>query len=290
MNTPYIPRQPLQIRYCECDFAEISEFPVRINLGIYITIISGKAILNTGAESYNLMPQMELSFIHGGIFQCSERTNDFKVRIFTYTSELFAKIALPIDNIYFEYNEEHPTYVHTEDKRSQKTWKEAILWMDTAKMLFAANCALRFPRLQEETFLQAFWLWNFGTIQDRIETHKGFANTQYLAHKFIRIVKSDAKTHHQVAYYADKLNISQRYLNKVVWRHSSGRTPKQIIDAHLIAEIKELLMDASLSVTQIAEILHFPDQSYLSRFFRRHTGQSPIQYRSNRALFWNSFE
>lgn len=38
-------------------------------------------------------------------------------------------------------------------------------------------------------------------------------------------------------------------------------------------------MDTTLSITQIAYALKFPDQSYLSRFFHRHTDMSPAQYR-----------
>lgn len=41
-----------------------------------------------------------------------------------------------------------------------------------------------------------------------------------------------------------------------------------------------LLSDPHLSVTEIAEQLGFADQSYLTRFFRRHTGMSPKAFRA----------
>jgi len=46
-----------------------------------------------------------------------------------------------------------------------------------------------------------------------------------------------------------------------------------------VAEIKALLYTSDLSVTQIADRFGFPDQSYLSRFFKRKTGFSPYDYR-----------
>lgn len=268
-----------QARYSETDFSELTDNPLRIRCGIYMAVVPGTATLETATDTYRLVPQMELSFISGGIIHCHDRSGDFRVRVFTYTSELLTQIALPIDHIYFDYNEAHPTYIHTPDSRSQRTWRELLLWMDMASMLFAEEADIRFREMQEKTFLQGFWMWNFGTIQERIEIGAGFSNTQLIAHRFIRMVKAEAVSHHRADYYADRLNITQRYLNKVVWRHTSGRTPKQLIDAQLIAEIKERLMDTTLSITQIAYALKFPDQSYLSRFFHRHTDMSPAQYR-----------
>lgn len=208
------PSDTLQIRYFETDFSESEGRPIRLRCGIYMAVISGSAILETGTDTYHLISQMELSFISGSIIRCFGCFEDFCVRVFTYTFGLLTQISLPIDHIYFDYNEAHPTYIHTPDKRSQRTWRELLLWMDMAKMLFADGADVKFREMQEKTFLQGFWMWNFGTIQERIETDKGFSNTQLVAHRFIRMVKAEAVAHHRADYYADKLNITQRYLNK----------------------------------------------------------------------------
>lgn len=276
-----------QIRYYEGNFDKIADYPVKILTGIYIVVISGSARLNTGATTYDLCPQTEVSFFSGAILHCTDKTNDFKVRVFTYTGDILIKIATPIDHVFFEYNEEHPLYTHTDDKRSQRTWREMLLWMDLAQTLFSENSVLRFPQLQAEAFLQGFWLWNFSTIQERIKTGDSFTAAQLIANKFIRLVKAESISHHNVDYFAKRLNVSTRYLNKVIKEHNQNRTPKQIIDAQLVAEIKNKLIDASNTITQIAEQMHFPDQSYLSRFFQRKTGMSPMRYRLTRLMHLN---
>ena len=62
------------------------------------------------------------------------------------------------------------------------------------------------------------------------------------------------------------------------------RKPKQLIDEQLVAEIKVLLNEPRLSVTEIAEQLHFPDQSYLTHFFKKNTGISPKEFRAIKNL------
>lgn len=69
-------------------------------------------------------------------------------------------------------------------------------------------------------------------------------------------------------------------MNEIIALYVNGRTPKQLIDEQLTAEIKVLLDDPHLSVTEIAQHFNFPDQSYLSRFFKKNTGMSPKEFRS----------
>lgn len=49
-----------------------------------------------------------------------------------------------------------------------------------------------------------------------------------------------------------------------------GRTPKELIDEQITAEIKVLLHESHLTVTEIAQQLHFADQSNMSRFSGKH--------------------
>lgn len=274
------------LTYCETDFHDFTEYPCRTEGGLYFAVISGTATLYNGMEEIRLVPQTEVSFITESVFQCINPSEDFRVRVFVYSRELFLKISMPIDNIFFEYNEEHPVYVHTPDVRSQRTWRELLQWMDICRTLFSRESKPRFRTMQEENFLQGFWMWNFGTIQDRIDTQQTFSNTHQIAHRFIRLVKEEVAAHHQAEYYAVRLNISQRYLNKIIWRHTRGRTPKQMIDAQLTAVIKSLLADPTLSLSEIALRLSFPDQSYFSRFFRRNTSMSPSDYRASISRHW----
>lgn len=55
--------------------------------------------------------------------------------------------------------------------------------------------------------------------------------------------------------------------------------PKTLIDRQVILEIKRLLANTQNSIEQIAEILHFTDPSYLSRYFKKQTQMTLSEFR-----------
>jgi len=97
--------------------------------------------------------------------------------------------------------------------------------------------------------------------------------------KFLQLVEENYQNNLTVNEYADKLSITPNHLTQTV-NQLTGKTSSQIIKAKQVLEIKGLLVHTNLSVTEIAGQLNFPDQSYFTRFFKRETGISPLQYRT----------
>ena len=274
-----LPSDTRYILYEETDLAQLKQKPCHFKCGIYLICTHGQALISTGVQQYIFEEQTELIFLTGSLIQVVQSSYDFKARILMFPQEVFLKAVLPIDTPYYNYTHEHPCYHHTEDERSQKTWKEINLWMDMAQMQFMDNTP-QFRQQQEYNFLQSLLMWLFNTIQEKLAVKKQYSRKQILYYQFLQLVREYSTREHQVAYYADKLCITSRYLNEIIALYVNGRTPKQLIDEQLTAEIKVLLDDPHLSVTEIAQHFNFPDQSYLSRFFKKNTGMSPKEFRS----------
>jgi len=96
--------------------------------------------------------------------------------------------------------------------------------------------------------------------------------------KFFQLVEDNYQKNLPVNEYADKLAITPNHLTQTV-NQLTGKTSSQIIKAKQVLEIKRLLVHTNLSVSEIANRLNFPDQSYFTKFFKRETGISPLQYR-----------
>lgn len=97
--------------------------------------------------------------------------------------------------------------------------------------------------------------------------------------KFLQLVEENYQNNLTVNEYSDKLAITPNHLTQTV-NQLTGKTSSQIIKSKQVLEIKRLLVHTNLSVTEIAGRLNFPDQSYFTKFFKRETGISPLQYRT----------
>jgi len=94
---------------------------------------------------------------------------------------------------------------------------------------------------------------------------------------FQHLLDQEYEREHQVQFYASRLNISQKGLNKVV-KKELGRTVGELIKEKLVIEAKRALYTKKLSVKEIAFKLGFSDPAYFSRFFKKETTQSPKEY------------
>ncbi len=83
----------------------------------------------------------------------------------------------------------------------------------------------------------------------------------------------------QLAFYAEKLHVTPKYLSAAI-KEASGKTAGDWIADMLILEAKVLLLDKQLTITQIAYKLKFTDPSHFGKFFKSQTGQSPLMYRN----------
>ena len=105
-------------------------------------------------------------------------------------------------------------------------------------------------------------------------------NKDKLFHNFRVMLTQKFHEERSVQYYADNLNISTRHLNAICQR-TSGQNAKEIIDQYTIIELQVALMYTHKSFQELVKDFHFPDQSYLNRYFKRHTGYSLSEFRAN---------
>ena len=96
--------------------------------------------------------------------------------------------------------------------------------------------------------------------------------------RFTRLVNENFASEHNAEFYADKLCVTPNYLNKIV-KNTLGTTTKLYIQCRIIKEAKKLLTYTSLSIMEIASILHFNTPTYFNRFFTKYVGIAPLQFR-----------
>ncbi len=98
--------------------------------------------------------------------------------------------------------------------------------------------------------------------------------------KFIKKVEMNFRHERRVSWYAKELGITPKYLSEAV-SSVSHRTPNEWIDYYIILELRVQLKNTIKNIKEIAEELHFPNQSFLGKFFKDHVGMSPSKYRKS---------
>lgn len=95
---------------------------------------------------------------------------------------------------------------------------------------------------------------------------------------FLSLLTRHYATAHDVAFYAERLCVSTRYLQDVT-NKMAEKKPKQIISDYLLQEACSMLKGTRLTIQQISQRLGFASQAHFSRFFTRELGLSPQAYR-----------
>lgn len=260
------------------DLAFYEAYAGRCHAGAVLFCRRGSAQLTIDGYTGTIRRHAALFLLPGLFFSISHRSANFSVDYFVFSPQFFAEAGYPLDFDFLRILKEHPVMQFSANGVKGMNMWFAILTYDIERGgRFCA--AIVKNRLQNALMSLCDHVMQQPDLrQSRPADHT--TRQGQLFERFMQLVKQHGGQEREVAFYADQLCISTRYLSTIA-HAMSGHTAKEIIDNQVILEIKFLLQKSSYSIQEIAYRLHFPDQSYLGRFFRKHTGLSPSQFRKN---------
>ncbi len=100
---------------------------------------------------------------------------------------------------------------------------------------------------------------------------------EFVFRNFIELLNEYSNTEREVQFYADKLNITSKYLSSVTNLYS-GKSAGRWIAEYVVETAKKLMRENNCKVQDVSEILHFNSQSFFGRYFKRIAGISPKRY------------
>jgi len=96
-------------------------------------------------------------------------------------------------------------------------------------------------------------------------------------YQFMELVELHFFKEHQVGFYAQQLGIRRRRLSEII-KLFHGQPAKKMIQERIILEAKRLLTFTNSNLKDIAYQLGFDTPTYFSRYFKKHTHQTPLEY------------
>ena len=116
-----------------------------------------------------------------------------------------------------------------------------------------------------------------------------YGNAPFISRKqktfneFIQLINMHALKHREVAYYSNLLGVSENYLSVLV-KEQSSRNAKNWINHIVAREAKLLLRSSCEKMERIAIQLGFYNATQFSTFFKKQTGQTPMEYRNGKGI------
>lgn len=264
----------------ETSFAQIDQSTIdkeihAIEHGAIIYSHSGHARVRINFEYWELTGQDVLIFFPGDMVKWEIMDNAFSAHIIRYSSNVLRSASM---------NVEHAVYQSLKTDRRCGYAQLINEVVDSVFRIFTFYFTVehysmtdRIVTLQLQAFFLGFYDYLLSNPRDDLRC-KGTQRTDELFNWFMELLENEFEKGHEVNYYANRMNISRKYLGMIV-RNKTGISPKHIIDEYIILRLKLVMRTSKRSLKQITHDFSFSDQTALTRYFRTHVGISPQRYR-----------
>lgn len=255
------------------DFKDVGTSEILVDGFVMVLLKAGHATLNIEGETYKLSP--------GNIFICTPRniiedamlSYDVEVTGFFSSSEYVSNIIsqINVDVSRFAIAKSHDVVQLNLDEQ-----KLFLSYIDNVSTLLNTP---DFPHKRKaiESLLQSFALCtlDFSGLDDENDICDGkYTSSQLIFQRFLKLLGQSKGPIGNVNEFAQRLNITPKYLSTVC-KTVSGYTASHLINDYIVKEAKIRLRDPNVSVKQVADRLGFANPSHFGTFIRRHTGMSP---------------
>ena len=96
--------------------------------------------------------------------------------------------------------------------------------------------------------------------------------------RFLSLASQHARTEREVAWYADRLCITPKYLSQVS-RTMTSLPASQWIQFYATFELVSLLNDTTKTLGEVSDLMNFENISHFSRYVKKLLGKTPSEYR-----------
>ena len=110
------------------------------------------------------------------------------------------------------------------------------------------------------------------------DTAPGF-HRRRLADKFMQLVEQSDGRIRKVDDFANQLNITPKYLSTLL-KETLNRRPSEIIHFFTLKAIEHRLRFTEMTMQEIANDLNFPNASFFGKYFKEHSGITPLEFRN----------
>ncbi|WP_427873686.1 helix-turn-helix domain-containing protein [Flavobacterium sp. MMS24-S5] len=242
----------------------VNPYQTTFNFLIFVTKGYVKQQLETSVFEINA--NQALSIKQGNFTATLELSDDVEGFFVIYENEVITEIALTTSDLNFFYTSPFSIL-----NPNQINWLIRLFELLEEELNQTEHINAITTSLLQSALLKI--------IRTENTDNKSLSRASFISFQFRELVQKNHIQHKNIDYYSNLLKISDNYLNKCV-KETTGKAPKQWINEITIQHSQILLQDNSKEIAEIAFELHFQSPSYFSRMFKKVTGESPSDYRT----------
>mgnify|MGYP005907446449 CR=1 FL=1 len=255
--------------------------PMRLDALLMVLTFEGTLEISLDYVPYTINPNTFITIMPTHALQLNRISPDFKGRLLIAAKEFLDDC----NTSYGNRNHSIANYMEVRKNPCTELEPEETQKLEESIGVIQEKMKERTHFYQKELVQNAFigFLLELANIllgkKDRL-IRPTLSRKEELFEQFLQLLFEHCKEQHVVTFYAEKLFITPQYLSLIL-KELTGKSANKWIDDALIVEAKILLKAPQATVQQVADVLHFSDQSTFGKFFKKHMGISPMEYRKS---------
>ncbi len=255
---------------------------VRSEFMTIMIITEGEGVVSIDMKDIYVKENSMIHFSPNTLVDLPDEAHEFTISGVSFTFDFLSEIGMPERNAeLFSYFSSRYSPIWNIEPEDTALIKHQIHLLAERVKKYAIH------PFGKEILIHGFhiFLFEIGALGQKYSemTRLNFSRQESLVIKFSNLVQQQFRELRTVKKYADQLNVTAKYLTEVV-KEYSGKNASEIINDLVILEAKFLLRKSELSIGEIADVLHFSDQSFFGKYFKRQTGVSPKAFRETEFL------
>ena len=253
-------------------FQNHSPYCCSMAIGIYCR--QGHAVGRINMTEYELCRDGFLILLPNQIIESVSVSPDFEGTYIVMSQQFLNSLNIA-ESFKVHNSVEHSPYIQL----NNRTKEPIINFISMCKNAISVEenpHRMEIVRLLSKAFFLGFGYFMHQSSQPRTEP----SHQAELMMKFIHLVEDNYRAHRDLEFYANKMNITAKYLSRAIKKHSE-KNALQWIEHYVILYAKSQLASTNKSVKQISYELNFPSPSFFGKYFHRIVGLSPVEYRKS---------
>lgn len=250
---------------------------VKVDASLALLCLKGETSLYINGEAYTIRENDLLLCHPNTILEDNADSMDIEFRCICLSPEYIKQMTLISKRTWDarQFIEKHPV-LHLGSE-------ETAIFCQYYDLLRSklTGTPYRHQREVTDALLSAF-MYEFHDALDRFGKSfpRNYNSAENLFFGFTELVSSSFPKKRAVAWYADKLHITPKYLSAIC-KATCGHTASEIINQYVVKDVQMLLRRTDKTIKEVANMLDFPNLSFFGKYVKKHFGCSPREYREN---------